>query len=757
MASIFLSYAREDSARARSVAEALETGGHSVWWDRHIASGREFAGEIEAALDKADVIVVLWSKNASKSPWVRDEATIGRDSGRLLPVLLDDAGPPIGFRQYQALDLSGWRARDRDPRTQELVDTVSAKLSGETPSFQSRRGPALSLRTETWAVLAALALVVGVALVLFVVRPGRATTEPASLAVLPFKNLSSGDPYFAEGVAEEILNQLAREPQFKVAGRTSSALFKDAADLRDVGRKLQVAYVLEGSVRSVGNQVRVDVSLVDTRKGVRMWSQNFRGTLDDIFAIQESIGQQVAGRLKRQLVNVAAASGSIRTRGDVYELYVTARSLIRTREPAKLTTAAELLQRAVKLDPDYAPAWARLAQATWLGHFYGHEDEPRSNWALPEEIGYAERAIELAPDHAEGHAVLGAMLALSSNATEATKRRGAAALERAVELDPTDAQNWYWLFMLREADLDFERALVAIRRTVEIDPFFTLGGNFPRFAWIMGEREPALQFLRHRAENHPDRYIQEQARASISDLHNDWSGLYRDLKQARQAAPSDMRRYLEEGMGIILLRVGLIDQARSYLPPEFIAMRIGNPPSPKDVSKQEPIDFWNGAPVALYARLLINSGRTAELVLLYDRAFPTGDAMLKRLHKLNFIFQAPVAAAALREVGREAEAVHLLRAADSLCANALRRGRTPSVFRIDCSRSWAMLGRRGDAIRALEQGVKGGWRPEGGWSYQFVDEPVYRSMRDDPRLKRLGQLLSDEHARERRELLAAGL
>src|SRR5689334_12091573 len=109
MARIFLSYDRDDEARVRPIAALLARAGHSVWWDRQIKGGREFGAEIEAALNDADTIVVLWSEQAVKSAWVRDEAAVGRDSGRLVPATLDGTPPPLGFRQFQTIDLSKTR------------------------------------------------------------------------------------------------------------------------------------------------------------------------------------------------------------------------------------------------------------------------------------------------------------------------------------------------------------------------------------------------------------------------------------------------------------------------------------------------------------------------------------------------------------------------------------------------------------------------------------------------------------------------
>src|SRR5689334_13498775 len=104
MASVFLSYDRVDSDRARHFAHALEKAGHQVWWDLHVRSGAQFSKVIEEALKAADVVVVLWSRYAIDSAWVRDEAAAGRDSNRLVPVTIDGTEPPLGFRQFQTID-----------------------------------------------------------------------------------------------------------------------------------------------------------------------------------------------------------------------------------------------------------------------------------------------------------------------------------------------------------------------------------------------------------------------------------------------------------------------------------------------------------------------------------------------------------------------------------------------------------------------------------------------------------------------------
>ena len=138
MAGIFLSYAREDRACVEVLTRALEAE-HEVWWDRYIDSGEDFAAEIEAALDKADIVLVAWSKQSAKSRWVRDEASVGGDTGRLVPVSIDGSQAPMGFRQFQTLDLTGWKGANRDERTAELLRAIARRLEAKGKAVPAAR------------------------------------------------------------------------------------------------------------------------------------------------------------------------------------------------------------------------------------------------------------------------------------------------------------------------------------------------------------------------------------------------------------------------------------------------------------------------------------------------------------------------------------------------------------------------------------------------------------------------------------------
>src|SRR5437868_2779074 len=154
MASVFLSYSREDVERIRPLAAALERAGHDVWWDRHIAGGEEYAGAIEQALESAGAVVVAWTASSVKSAWVRDEAGHGRDTRRLVPVTLDGCAPPLGFRQFQTIDLTEWNGRATSRALQPLLEAVakSTRDPPKQPEDKSRADAVRRRRPLSWQV-----------------------------------------------------------------------------------------------------------------------------------------------------------------------------------------------------------------------------------------------------------------------------------------------------------------------------------------------------------------------------------------------------------------------------------------------------------------------------------------------------------------------------------------------------------------------------------------------------------------------------
>ena len=227
MAAIFLSYAREDRRFAERLARVLESTGHTVWWDSRIGGGEEFSAKIEAELDKSDVVIVAWSKESVKSRWVRDEAAVGGDTGRLIPVSIDGSLPAMGFRQFHTLDLTDWKGGKRDARTSELLHSVERRLKGKdepapaTTVLPPKRRFAFASGKRVWAIAAVFVLLVavGAGLMLQNARKAPQQAKP-TIALLPFTT-ASPDPEL-RALASQTRDSLAHTFEFATPARCSS-------------------------------------------------------------------------------------------------------------------------------------------------------------------------------------------------------------------------------------------------------------------------------------------------------------------------------------------------------------------------------------------------------------------------------------------------------------------------------------------------------------------------------------------------------
>jgi len=220
-----------------------------------------------------------------------------------------------------------------------------------------------------------------------------------SIAVLPFVDMSPDKDhgYFSDGIAEELLNQLTKLRGLHVAGRTSSFSFKNKdVDLQEIAEKLNVAHILEGSVRTAGDRVRITVQLIKASDGFHLWSDTFDRDLTDIFAIQEETAKAVADVLSITLGVGEIDFGAGGTRNfEAYDAQLQARSLMLQANPANITAAIELLEKAVALDPDYANAWSLLSGA-YLGAGFWTPDPAKDFFNKSKQA--ASRAMEIAPE-----------------------------------------------------------------------------------------------------------------------------------------------------------------------------------------------------------------------------------------------------------------------------------------------------------------------------------------------------------------------
>ena len=393
MGRIFLSYAREDLAAAKAFAEALEGGGHEVWWDHHLRAGSRFAWDIAEALKNAEAVVVLWSEDSVESAWVQDEAAEGLEGSRLVPVALDVSKPPLGFRQYHAVGMSRWQSGS--DAFEPLFAAISATISGER---------------------------IGVPPV-----PRQTPAQQPAIYVLPFVN-KSGDPeqdYLSGGITEDVVTDLSKVSALSVIGQTAPA----GADLKQLASQLGVTHIIEGTVRKAASRLRITAQLIETVSGRSVWAERYEREFSDVFAIQDEISHAIVEALQLKLLpaekSAIAEGRTVST--EAYDFYLKARALwsqAACGDYRKGQEVVRLCSEATAIDANYANAWALTSLASAELRFW--------QGAASDAIAPAERAISLDPQLPEALCARALRFEEVGKADEAQ-----AAVQAALKLDPS--------------------------------------------------------------------------------------------------------------------------------------------------------------------------------------------------------------------------------------------------------------------------------------------------------------------------------
>jgi TolB-like protein/Flp pilus assembly protein TadD len=360
-----------------------------------------------------------------------------------------------------------------------------------------------------------------------------------SIAVLPFVNLSS-DPeqeYFSDGLSEELLNMLAHVPELRVAARTSSFSFKGKdEDIRSIAGKLSVAHVLEGSVRKVGNQIRVTAQLIKAADGYHLWSETFDRTLEDIFSVQDEIAGAVVDALKISILGEAPKSRE--TSPEAYALYLQGNYLLERADKESLERAHRTFEQALELDPDYAPAWNGLASTiVWQTGYHGI-------FSIEEGVARAreagERALALDDNLAEAHAGMAGIKLLYDwdwSGAEASTRR-------ALELAPSDAQAVLQSGLVAMALGRFDDALARFRQLIALDPLRTSGYHYLGFTLMkqgrLGEAREAFEKELSLSPRRPGAHsliasswlLEDDPEAALEEANLDPDALWRGMGRA---------------------------------------------------------------------------------------------------------------------------------------------------------------------------------------------------------------------------------
>jgi adenylate cyclase len=438
MSDIFISYARSTAQQAQAVADALRALGYQVWRDDQLPAHRGYADVIEERLHAAKAVVVIWSAEAAKSHWVQSEADRARADNKLVQLNIDDSRLPMPFDRIQCADLTGWTGDLEAPGWRKVVASVAELISGEVAP------PPL------------------------VAAPPPLPSKP-SIAVLPFANLS-GDPeqdYFADGMVEEIVAALSRIRSIFVIASGSGMAFKGkGVAAQDAARQLGVRYVLEGSVRQAGDRVRIAVRLIDGLDGTQVWADRIEDTLEDVFALQDTVALRVAAQIEPTVSDAEVRRAAKRPTDNMgsYDLYLRAIShFIVGAKPAVLEALA-LLDRAIDLDPDYAWALSTAAVCEYLVTLYGWSDDRAAS--RERSIDMAHRALKAASDDA----MVLSQVALTIADLEGDMDAAVALADRAMALSPGASMAWAISGALRVRAGDADLASEHLECSIRLDP-----------------------------------------------------------------------------------------------------------------------------------------------------------------------------------------------------------------------------------------------------------------------------------------------
>ncbi|OOG56219.1 TIR domain-containing protein [Rhodanobacter sp. C03] len=407
MADVFVSYARSDKARVAPLVAAIEAKGWTVWWDPDITPGQEFDDQIDAEIDAAKAVVVVWTPVSVVSRWVRGEAREAAERGILVPVRFEQARLPMDVRAIHTTDLDNWGEDPESPSAQECLRALGSMIARAQTSQSGKSGNGSAP------------------------PPSARGSARFTICVLPFANMS-GDPeqeYFSDGITEDIITDLSKVSALAVVSRNSAFMYKDKhVDVPKVARELKVSHVLEGSVRKAGGRVRISAQLIDGASNNHVWAERYDRDSSDIFALQDEISQAIVKALKLRLL--PEEKQAIERRGtdnaEAHNLYLMARQTYVSGQEVDARSARAIVRlcaRATEIDPRYAQAWVLMAIGYWRLRVLGDRSD--------DGMMSVERALMVDPNLAEAHAVKAQLLLLDGDADAA-----AAEVAHALVLDP---------------------------------------------------------------------------------------------------------------------------------------------------------------------------------------------------------------------------------------------------------------------------------------------------------------------------------
>jgi len=531
---------------------------------------------------------------------------------------LDGTEPPLGFGQFQVINLAGAKMNPEDAAIQRMVRAIAGLHGTVAQPLSSApiRTPRLNRRSAIGGGLAVAAAAGGLAIWKVGLLGGGATKN--SVAVLPFDNLS-GDPaqrYFSDGLASEIRSQLSRNALLEIVGQTSSNQFRENnGDAREIARELRVAFLLDGNVQKSGDRLKIATDLIDGKTGISKWSQTFERQLSDIFAVQGEIAAAVAGALSIAIDGKGEGKKALQIGGTqslaAFDAYLRGRDLFEAHIDENSERAAlAKFDQAISIDPEYAAARAMRSRAlSVIANQYATANERKGLYG--EAVAEARKATTIAPDFAAGFAALGYALfygRLDAKAARAPYERG-----YQLALSDVDVLGRYAVYCARTGR--FSDAEIAINRASALDPLnpsmFKSAGNIKYAAKAYDE---AIELAQKALALNPKR----------STLHGDIGNAFimlGDLEKAEAEFNQETNNLLAlPGRATVAAKRGNLGQSRQNL--ALLVDEFGD----NALYQQAQVHAQSGEPQKAFAAL--------------DRAYATADSGL--VYLLNDPFLDPL-------------------------------------------------------------------------------------------------------------------
>ena len=504
MASVFLSYDREDVAKAEAIAKLIERGGHSVWWDRNIAGGAQYNFEIENALRRSDAVVVLWSERSLRSAWVRDEAAAGRDSGRLVPVRLDSSDPPLGFRQYQTIDLTDWRGRGSARLIKPLLDAVDGlrrRDPGPDAAPDPPAKPQIAVSRRPLLIVLILTAILAAGAVAWSLR-----MKPS----VPVVAVETAEPTaYAKTFARDLLVKLG----------SLQAAHTNAIKLLEGGAGQNADLVFEVGGSREGQQSIADLVLLAGKDRALLWSKDFRQATGHEADLQQQLAFTAARVLGCALEGLRAKGK--RLSQQTLKLYLNGCAMLSESSSSEAKVIVPLFHQITQKAPAFEGGWAKLLTAETAMYLSSSED---MRGRIKEHIAKARR---LSPDMAEAYQA--EIDLLPWNAYD----RRMALSDKSVSLNPDAALPLSGRASSLMAIGRMNEAVNDSHRAVELDPLSPAArDSYIGTLTYAGKTDTALAELREAERLWPGASILDQMRFTINLRYGD---------------PADALRFIRSG------------------------------------------------------------------------------------------------------------------------------------------------------------------------------------------------------------------